>query len=631
MAVISVIAPVLILACSTILVYRFIAKSLSVNDFIFNVSLTLITTLGILQASTLWYQLISNKPLDKKNSYILLTLLLTALIAINLFQKNVMWIKQSFRKFDISLVAIPTLIFIFAFVSNQKLGDSGWDSNAYHIPIIGMLMKWGSNNWPISLSEGTFTIFSPYGVHSIKALFVSIFSNYQFANIPTGILFIGGTLIGTTVVKTNSAKLILLISMSLTPTIYGQLTRNYVDVWAGLFLFSAIMILAKAYDLEISQTVRKKLTFFSIFALSLSVSSKTQSLICGVLILISVLAISTYEKRSLDLKFNAQLILIFIIFASVPYLRNLIFFQNPIFPISNSLFSKGTISVSELSQSVNSFRPVFWPNRSFLDPLISVISPIWVLAVMSASRLGLYFDENRVDLSAFTYDTTSGGPGILVSIFLLMAAISYLARLLIKRKDILMHKSNANKILMVFAFILFISIPGAWYPRYGMALYLITFVLSLRFLESTFSKKLLLTLLFLGGIPSVLGLAVFQSYDLYSNHRNPYFNPKYGLDSPPESFSKYCNKLVIIEPRPTFSSFVWEANCRQIVSLPAKTEYFPKNFFLISNKIIPQSQLGDRKICVMRSWFDPKAIYGTYLYAPVGFKKDFCNPPIIKQ
>jgi hypothetical protein len=627
MSVMPLILSILILSLSVILVFNLITKLLRIPDFTFNASLSLLVTLGILQVSALWFQLLFGRELSRLNSILLLLVVNVSLIIGNYIKRKDDFVRQAPSRFETALIALPLLILMLAIVSGVKLGDSGWDSNAYHIPIIGMLIKWGSNDWSESLSEGTFTIFSPYGAHSVKALFVSFSSDFQLATLPTGALYLGGVLIGCGLMKTKVTKIALVTSIALIPSVFGQLTRNYVDIWAGLYLFGGIVVFAKSYDSEITDKTKLRLTLISLFIVSLSVSSKTQSIITGVLFLFMVGILRIYETKMLDYKTILRFMTVFFLSASVPYIRNLLDFGNPVYPIINAIFPQGTIGISDLSNSVNSFRPVFWPQQTFLDPLLSVISPIWVLVVMTMSRLGIRIDSSRLDLSAFSYDTTTGGSGILLSLFLIASLFAILINFYTKK--IIQPKQNieSNRILAVSAILIMVSIPSVWYPRYGMAFYLVLLILSLRYLENLTSSKLILFILFIGAVPSTLGLMVFQSYDLYSNQRNVHFSSKFGIDSPPKSFSEDCSKVAIIEPRPTFTSFIWESNCSEVISLPASANSYPENFFLVSNKLLGLNKLGDRKICKVHAWFDPNSNYGSYLYAPIGFKKAFCNPP----
>jgi hypothetical protein len=164
-----------------------------------------------------------------------------------------------------------------------------------------------------------------------------------------------------------------------------------------------------------------------------------------------------------------------------------------------------------------------------------------------------------------------------------------------------------------------------------MALYFLLLLIAVRYLEKFNSSSLVFLLIIGAGIPSILGLVVFQKYDQYSNQRNAYFNPKYSLDSPPQEFSRICKKVAILEPRPTFTSFIWEAKCDLVTSLPSDTKIFPQNYFIVANHKIDSKIVGNRKYCLLRTWFDPTAIYGTYLYSSVSFKGSFCNPPQIGE
>ena len=610
--------------------FRFLTSILQVNETIFNLGLTLVLTLGILQTTSLWFLIITSEPLNRVNTILILLTLTFISFLINLkFVKFNRW--YSLLTFDYLLIAISIATVGIASISTINLGDSGWDSNAYHVPLIGMLTQWGSNNWPSTISQGTFTIYTPYGAHSVQALFVSIFSDFRSASIPTGILFIGGTLLCTTLVRKKISKILIISCISLTPSIFGQLTRNYVDIWAGIYLFSAVLVLVKLISLKRNHKSDTAFYIISVFILGLSASTKTQTAIASFLSLLVVIIVRKSYKKSLEFHLIGTLLVMFFASSSVPYLRNFIFDQNPIFPITNHFFSNGNISIKELSNAVESFRPRFWPHESAFDPILSILSPIWVLIVLVFNEIGIYLDSTRIDISAFTYDTTTGGAGLLTSISILSAAIILLFKLFKCPRIVTRMNLNVDVVLLIFAIVFMIAIPGAWYPRYGMAFYLLLSLASIRFLEKLNRSELTISLILLAGIPGVFGLSVFQNYDHYSNNRNPYFNPKYGLDSPPEGFSEICKKVAILEPRPTFTSFIWEAKCEQVISIPSGTKSLPSDFLIVANHKIESNIIGNRKSCVLRTWFDPNATYGTYLYSSNGFEGNICNPPQIQR
>lgn len=610
--------------------FRFISQILRVEEIVFNLSLSLIFTLGLLQTISLWVLLITSRPMTSFNSIKILLGLTLASALINLkFVKTKIEYRLSF--FDLILLIIPISVVGMAALSTFFLGDSGWDSNAYHIPIIGMLMEWGSNNWPNSISEGTFTIYTPYGVHALQALFVSVLSDFRTASIPTGILFIGGALLSTSAVRKKTSKIILIFAISVMPSVFGQLSRNYVDIWAGFYLYSGIVVFIKIISLNRLRGLDKASYLIAAFILGLSASTKTQTLIPSILSIVVIVIVRINLQKSIEFFFLGKLLTTFFVSSAVPYIRNLIFEENPIFPITSKFFTNGTISISELSNSVSSFRPNFWPHQSILDPILSVLTPIWVLCVLVFNKIGIYLDSTRIDISAFTYDTTTGGPGILSSTLIIMAIITSLYRIAKNRKMPQIKNLNNELLLSIFAFVFFVSIPGSWYPRYGMALYLLILLIALRYLEKFNTTPLILVLAVVAGIPSVFGLTVFQNYDEYSNQRNENFNPKYGLDSPPEEFSKTCKKIAILEPRPTFTSFIWEANCGEVISLSSNTKFFPRDHFILSNHRIDRKIIGNRKYCLLRTWFDPEATYGSYLYSSAFLKESFCNSHQIKE
>jgi hypothetical protein len=610
--------------------FRVINHFLKIDEFVFSFSISLIFTLGQLQTISLWFLLITSKPLSSFNTMIILGIATStsALIKLKLIKERVKF-RLSF--FDLALISVPISVVGIASLGTFSLGDSGWDSNAYHIPLIGMLMEWGSNNWPDSVSEGTFTIYTPYGVHALQALFVSVLSEFRTASIPTGILFVGGTLLSTSAVRKKTSKIVLVVAISMAPSVFGQLSRNYVDIWAGIYLFSGIIVFVKMISLKKLTEMNKTLCLLAVFFLGLSASTKTQTLIASILSFVVILLVRQKFRKSAELCFLVILSTVFFLSSAVPYLRNLIFENNPIFPIASKLFTNGTISISELSDTVSTFRPNFWPQPSFLDPILSAFTPLWVLCVLVFNRIGIYLDTNRIDISAFAYDTTTGGSGILTSVLILSAATFSLYNFARNRRIIRIQDLNIDSLLLIFVVVLLISIQGNWYPRYGMALYLLVLLLAVRYLEKFNTKNLMLLLMLGAGAPSIFGLSVFQNYDQFSNQRNENFNPKYGLDSPPKDFSKNCKKMAILEPRPTFTSFIWEANCENIISLPSNTKVFPRDFFILANDRIDSALIGDRKVCLLRTWFDPDATYGSYLYSPISFNQFLCHSSQLKE
>jgi hypothetical protein len=615
----------LLLVTQLLLTRRFLARRLHNYSHTFITGISILTFIGCLQtlfASLLLATSVSLTSLIHYYSFISFIVL----ISINLHKKHRIETTKTIIRFAYSaklralqnrtvyfLIGILS-IFTFQLFKIKRLGDSGWDSNAYHLTLVGNILKTGSNYWPAFIGEGTYTFFAPYGFHVTGGLFAFLAGNLDFAVFGTWILVIGLTLVVVDFFETMFFKILGIFTIFLCPTFFGQFSHFYVDAAVAAYLTSAVLILAKLLKGDQAKGERAILLVIVGLLAGNAFSSKTQVIFLA--IVVYAVAVGLYGKDGGKRTIMFSLT-IFLLSSSIPYLRNLIFYANPVFPITNPIFKNGTISSGEIADSITYFIPQFWPSESIFLPLISIlISPVIVYVTLITALLGRFPGESRLDLNGFTYDTTSGGAGIIVTGLVVFALIIFVTKIRIRKFQI----NSENFLLIIIGFVGFMLIPGSWWPRYGLVSFLCLGLASAKYIEKHATKNYLIPATAILVIPALAGLLIAEKYDFNSMKNGFRVNSKYGLDAPPQNFTKKCDVVYLVHPRPVFTSFIWEAECNKIfhVEESAIQSILQKSeaWIVLSEKIylkIPEPQPA---YCTVNAWFDQKGEYASYLIPP---------------
>ena len=538
------------------------------------------------------------------------------------------------QKTHILAIAIPAVtgLFFSIYVMHNN-GDQGWDSNAYHLPISGLLLYEGSNNFDPLLGLGTFTILTPYSAHALGAVLFQLFGTFIYSGLITWIAILAFTCFayGSVLEQKNGSnpnKLLLMLPsvIWLIPSVAGQTTHFYVDAFAGVFVASAFILMLSILNLENPP----RFCVFLIGAMgSAAIGVKSQSIYPIGIILIVILYKSIRKRHYLRI---ALVTFPFFILGLIPYLRNYILFDNPIYPIQFMSFP-GQISISELSASVESFAPESWTENLFIRITFSlIISPILVLSRVVASQLGWY-DINRSDLAGFSYDSVIGGVGAPASLIFCISILYQIKKTKINTNFVNISKeifNNRNSFIIPIT-ILFscIFIPGSWWVRYNLGVVL--FLVYLAFLSIS-SIKMKSNTLILFVVP--LLMAVFLQSVLLGAYSLKYeqsasksaasnFEPEFGLTQNPRLKQISCNRLVFVEPRPTFTSAYWSFNCKKHswTGNPLSYPFVAGDLVVMNSKMFSDfsSQFPGRyQSTSVNAWFDPNGDYGSYLVKIVG-------------
>lgn len=602
----------------------------------------LLSTIASVMSLLVLLMFITSKSLNQlQGTFILISCLASGLFLIVIreyraknFPTKVKCISFRSQKTHILALSIPAFtVLLFSIYVMYNNGDQGWDSNAYHLPISGLLLHEGSNNFDPLLGLGTFTIFTPYSAHALGAMFSQLFGTFIYSSLITWIAIFAFTFFayGSVIEQKNGShqnKLILLFPsvVWLIPSVAGQTTHFYVDAFAGVFVASAFILLLSSIKLDNPP----RIYFFLIGAMgSAAIGVKSQSIYPIGIILFVILLKSIRKKQYLRI---ALVTFPLFILGLIPYLRNYIFFANPIYPIQFMRFP-GQISISELSASIESFAPVSWGESLPLRMAFSLlISPILVLGRVVASQLGWY-DINRSDLAGFSYDSVVGGVGAPASL-IFFVSILYLVK-----------NFQANTFLRAFSqkvvdrsdrftfpiAILFssISIPGSWWARYNLGVVLL--LLYLAFLSIS-SVKMNLRTLVVFATPLLMSIflqsALLGAYSLKyertaSKSASSNFEPDFGLTQSHILRESACERLIFVEPRPTFTSAYWSLSCKRYfwTRNPLTYPFVDGDLVVMNPKMFldfSSQYLGRFQSAPVNAWFDPKGDYGSYLVRIMG-------------
>ena len=532
-------------------------------------------------------------------------------------------------KSHIAALAIPsftTLMFCIWVIKNN--GDQGWDSNAYHLPISGMLASEGSNNFDPLLGLGTFTILTPYGAHALGSILAIFFGTFLYSTLVTWIVvfsfvcFAYGTIIDCRL-DSNTNRLIPFFPtvIWLIPSVAGQTTHFYVDAIAGVYVASTFILFFSFLHLKMPSRVYPVL--IGVMG-SASIAVKSQSLYPVAIIVLVVVIKFAFSKRYKNIMLLA---IPFFVLGFIPYLRNFIFFDNTIYPIRFMHFP-GQISISELASSVESFVPVSWSQNLLVRTAFSlIISPLFIMGNVIASQLGRY-DVNRSDLSGFSYDSVVGGVGAPAA-FIFCIVILYGVRSFLlnwNQKTVRQFvRLSSNRFIITFTIVFScLLIPGSWWVRYNLGVVLFVIFLSFLFLSNIKIRSINQILI----VTPLLGIILFQatllgSFSLKyernaSNSSSVDFNPKFGLTQNKELLNLSCNRMIFVEPRPTFTSAYWSLNCKKFVWIqnPERYSFVAGDYAVMNPRVFANFRsnfVGKYQSTEINAWFDENGTYGSFI------------------
>jgi len=542
------------------------------------------------------------------------------------FQRWVTDLLQS--RHHILAIGVPSLLtLIFSIGVLFSNGDQGWDSNAYHLSISGLLLNEGSSFSPY-IGQGTYTILTPYGAHSLGALSTFILGTSIFSALWTWITvfaficFSYGTILDSKLNWERNKFLLYLPSVIwLVPSVIGQTTHFYVDAIMGVFVAALLVQLTSI----VKVTKASKLNWILIGGMgSAAISVKSQALYPVALVMTLLLM-----KSIRDRKYHEYILTVipFLFLGLIPYLRNYIIFENPIYPIQFINFP-GKKSISALSDAVESFAPQAWGDNLIIRIIYSLtISPLIVMVRVVGSQIGWY-DATRSDLSGFSYDTVTGGVGtpaaLVLCVMIIYSLVSLTSRF--RAKNVLQISWKRNylvPIVLVVAVAMFLT-PGSWWVRYNMGQVL--FIIFLAFLYLTkksmvpkiqyYIAMILLPAIFAQAV--VLGSFSLKYERSASRASEIVFEPAFGLSQNTVLGEVSCNKLIFVEPRPTFTSTFWSLNCKNY----DWTNYPNNYFFSAGDYVVMTTDLFSRfakeypgkfENTRINAWFDPEGKYGSVL------------------
>ena len=101
-----------------------------------------------------------------------------------------------------------------------------------------------------------------------------------------------------------------------------------------------------------------------------------------------------------------------------------------------------------------------------------------------------------------------------------------------------------------------------------------------------------------------------------SNAASQDFRPRYGLTQSTVFNSITCERLVFVEPRPTFTAAYWNLGCREYAwtSTPEKFNFEDGDYAVFNPAKYAEFENSRADVFMaqqVRAWFDPKGDYGS--------------------
>ncbi len=561
-------------------------------------------------------------------------------------------LRRSFR-FKIHYLHILFFVFIFSLLSfyvfgYSNFGDMGWDSNAYHLPLINELFLNSARGWDESIGTGYYTFFVPFGAHAMGMLgyalsgnVISVLSINVFAATNLSFLVLGILKhFGVRVIY----QLLATLAVVLIPSVIGQTAKMYIDLYVSMMYLSSLILLYLFVN-ELQKVknfggngIRVLFVFLAILFGSTLQTKTHQFLQLAPLILFFILYVCRFFKYRSFRMYIFFFFAILVCSASPSYLRNLFEFGNPFYPIKISYFQIGTISVREFGPMFDNFIPDLpvlgfkWFSAITLWPLIGNL-----IAILSS--IGLRYDGSRFDLSSYSYDTTSGGIGVFFAILILgfipICSFFAIRKLQVKRLSSILSVKNDKWINPVFMVLILLSIvltPGGWWPRYSLgplvAFGITCLILLSKLMVRSFNFWIVKLAFLLSVSISLVGTLGYYNYEKSAFERQVY-ESKWGLNQNiPIKFLTDCENLYVVEPRPTFTSISFISGCNHLthvgfnINLAKRFEEFDsQDWILINSKLLDcenpyeckgkianylNSDMNSLRYSVISAWFDRK-------------------------
>jgi hypothetical protein len=183
-------------------------------------------------------------------------------------------------------------------------------------------------------------------------------------------------------------------------------------------------------------------------------------------------------------------------------------------------------------------------------------------------NLGLTYDENRPDLALFTYDSTISGAGSIFSIFnlvgftfgIIFVFTNFILKKLKQNKSIVL---NSTSIILFGSFVSISITPGSYWPRYILGPAVLISTITLVYVTKYVSTRLVLLITAILVILSTYGYS--QTFNYETNRFARESEQIYGLNGVlPREFLEACESVIVVEPRPVFTSAIAYAKCKEI-------------------------------------------------------------------
>lgn len=308
----------------------------------------------------------------------------------------------------------------------QSAGETTWDGSTYHLPIELMVKESGSLwNWP----DLIYSQWQLSGIETTFAAYNFVFQSDRAALLVSFIAFL--TLLILFLKYFPKYKIVVALIFLSIPPLLQQVSSRYIDMIIAVASVSAILIVQLK---EVDNHFRVRPFILSIPILAYAFSGKWTAVVSEVLAFTIVALYSYYFLKSRKV-FLSNLAVIAFSFGLGLFpvaFRNMISFQNPLFPYQFGPFNSGYFSLKSYSADLGNLyaSQVNWTGYSLLEQglrqyFVSPFQSIYLFISRIPEFLKLDFANTINDpffYRTFVYDNRLGGfgPIILFSVIILL-------------------------------------------------------------------------------------------------------------------------------------------------------------------------------------------------------------------
>lgn len=364
----------------------------------------------------------------------------------------------------------PVALFIFISTVVMAAGETSWDGSSYHLPIELFIKESGSVwGWP----DLIYSQWQLSGIESIFAFYGIAFDSLRVALIVS--LFLFFLLFYVFQQLSSASKIFIVLVLISVPALFQQVGTRYIDAIIAILSFLGLVVLKKK---SISQSFRFGTYYTTIPIVALAFSGKWTAVTSEFAAFIAVTVLFFNRKEFLNLLKQSLTIVSAFLLGILPIgIRNLVEWDNPIFPYKAFIFDSGYFSLESYSSDLSKLysSQIGLENSNHFTKIVFeyITTPYLALLELFKGVLSFNFSEllgEELIYRTFVYDNRLSGFGPSLLVILLLY---------------LVYSSNtvSKKMLFVMTSLGLTFLPSFIHSRYYLTVFLVLFWFVLENLE----------------------------------------------------------------------------------------------------------------------------------------------------